>query len=571
VHLGLEEGVADAAARLNVASKSAIRFGEVATSSSQEGRNEGRQEEGVKGKASSRSGWDLGSGLVLIVWAVLFATTQGDYGLSWDEQHSRQQGVLFYRWYASNFEDRAIHEYGNFWVYGQLFNGLGQIAIRMFAPDRPYEVLHVCSSIFAWFGALAVWGIGRQVGGPRAAFLALLLFATNPVVFGHAFMNPKDVPLSTMTALSTWALLACYARLPEPPLRLVLAAAVAVGCAMGVRIAAILQLGWMVALLALWCVEVRVTTGELPGRKAIRSLVAVAFTIVALSWVTMLVWWPTAQLDPVRFPFHALSTLANFAGGGPVVYFANQVISSDHLPLSYLPMSFAMALPDTYFVSLPAAVVGIVVLARARAIRTIGLLAILVGMAVAPVAAAIVHHSVVYDGIRHFLFVLPPITACLGVLLSAAFDARVGRALTVLAGFAVPLVVWDGWRIYPYEYAYYNRLVAGGFARAGLSYENDYWILSHKEAFAWLLEQDLGGAPLRLANTSDDFLTAYPISRDPRLAERFVATPIAETTDLLLCSERWKRANGCPGRELHTVERLGVPLMHVMDVRSPGG
>jgi hypothetical protein len=299
--------------------------------------------------------------------------------------------------------------------------------------------------------------------------------------------------------------------------------------------------------------------------------VAVGFTIVALAWVTMLLWWPTAQLDPVRFPFHALSTLANFAGGGPVVYFANQVISSDHLPPSYLPVSFAMALPDTYLLAIPAAVVGIVVLVRARAMRTFGLVAILGGMAVAPVAAAIVHQSVVYDGIRHFLFVVPPLTALLGVLVSAALDTRGGRGLAAVVALAVPLVVWDGWRIYPYEYAYYNRLVAGGFAKAGLSYENDYWVLSHKEAFEWLLDQELGAAPLRLANTSDDFLTAYPISRDPRLAARFMATPFAEPADLVLCSERWKRANGCAGRELHTVERLGVPLMHVMDVRSPGG
>jgi hypothetical protein len=374
-----------------------------------------------------------------------------------------------------------------------------------------------------------------------------------------------------MSALATWALLVSNARLPEPPLRIVLATAVAIGCAMGVRIAAILLLGWMAALWAFWCLEVRITRGRFPERREIRALVALGFTIVALAWITMLVWWPTAQLDPVRFPFHALSTLANFAGGGPVVYFANQVISSDHLPPSYLPVSFAMALPDTVLLSVPAAIAGVVVLVRARAIRTLGLVAILGGMAVAPVAAAIVHDSVVYDGIRHFLFVLPPMTACVAALVSVAIETRIGRGLAAVVALAVPVVVWDGWRLHPYEYAYYNRLVAGGFERGGLAYENDYWVLSHKAAFAWLLDQEMGGGPLRLANTSDDFLTAYPISRDPRLAARFVATPFAEPADLLLCSERWKRANGCPGRELHTVERLGVPLMHVMDLRSPGG
>jgi hypothetical protein len=234
------------------------------------------------------------------------------------------------------------------------------------------------------------------------------------------------------------------------------------------------------------------------------------------------------------------------------------VISSDHLPLSYLPVSFALALPDTYLLAVPAAIVGVVVLVRVRAMRTLGALAVLGGMAVAPVAAAIVHHSVVYDGIRHFLFVVPPLTALLGVL-------DVGRRSTraAVAGSRrswrsqVPLVVWDGWRHLPVRVRVLQPTRGRRVREAGLSYENDYWVLSHKEAFEWLLDQTWARAaavwPTR-RTTSSRRTRSAATRRLPLPVRRH---PIAEPTDLLLCAERWKRANGCRVARLHTVERFG--------------
>jgi len=91
-----------------------------------------------------------------------------------------------------------------------------------------------------------------------------------------------------------------------------------------------------------------------------------------------------------------------------------------------------------------------------------------------------------YNGIRHFVFVLPPLAVLGGLAGAWLFDrARphgVGAALIAalfVAGVAAPMV--EMVRLHPYEYTHFNR-VAGGVAGARDRYMVDYWALSFKQA-----------------------------------------------------------------------------------------
>jgi hypothetical protein len=92
-----------------------------------------------------------------------------------------------------------------------------------------------------------------------------------------------------------------------------------------------------------------------------------------------------------------------------------------------------------------------------------------------------------YNGVRHFVFVLPPLAVAGG--LAAAFlaerAARLGRfaatatAVALAAGIALPAT--DMARLHPYEYASFNR-IAGGVRGAEPHYMLDYWGLAFKQA-----------------------------------------------------------------------------------------
>jgi hypothetical protein len=92
-----------------------------------------------------------------------------------------------------------------------------------------------------------------------------------------------------------------------------------------------------------------------------------------------------------------------------------------------------------------------------------------------------------YNGIRHFVFVLPPL-AVLGGLAGSWLIATLrqhSRLLAAMAGVAllggVALPVTEMIRLHPYEYTFFNRL-AGGVAGAHGRYMLDYWGLSFKRA-----------------------------------------------------------------------------------------
>jgi hypothetical protein len=104
-----------------------------------------------------------------------------------------------------------------------------------------------------------------------------------------------------------------------------------------------------------------------------------------------------------------------------------------------------------------------------------------------PVLITIAARPAMYNGIRHFVFILPPFAVLGG--LAGAWIARqlkpYGRValaagtLVLAAGVASPAVEMA--RLHPFEYTQFNRLI-GGVAGARPRYMVDYWGLSLTQA-----------------------------------------------------------------------------------------
>jgi hypothetical protein len=110
----------------------------------------------------------------------------------------------------------------------------------------------------------------------------------------------------------------------------------------------------------------------------------------------------------------------------------------------------------------------------------------------APIVLAMVMRPNIYDGLRHFLFLLPGIAllagygaACL-IRLVQRTNLRLLLAIglvIVLSQSLVPII-----RLHPYQYCYFNALT-GGLRGAEDRYETDYWVTSYREAAEWVNAQ----------------------------------------------------------------------------------
>ncbi len=529
--------------------------------------------------------WSFIAAGLLAGLAAVMAATFLDYGVTWDEEYQRIYGEVVLRWYTSLFRDRgAVIDYAHLaggvdHFYGAAFDLVAQLAARI-SPLAVIDTRHLVNAAVALAGVVATYRLGALLGGARSGVAAAVLLASTPAYHGHAFANPKDIPFA---ALHAWVLvlaLASSASSPRVRWRSVGLLGVVAGLALGVRVGGAFVLGY-VALA--WGIAAAPRLRE-PG--AIRSvalpLAARLAAVGAVAWGVLLLAWPAAQLDPVGLPLRALLD-ANRTGTVLPMLFDGNVISPASAPASYLPRWLLVTLPETWFVALAAAA-AVAVLAlrsgtegadRTRRVRA-GVLAFSVAF---PVGYTILARPVVFDAWRHFLFVAPPLAALAGHGLSAfVAERRFPRAIragaAALAAAALLVTVADMVRLHPYEAVYFNRTVGGGLAGAAGRFELDYWGASHREGVDWVLANvvhDAGARPVRIASCYEPFFTEHSLARDPR-GVSFESVRLEEQPDLVLAGTRFGcadrlRARGW--RTVHVVERVGVPLLYVLDGAGP--
>jgi hypothetical protein len=111
-----------------------------------------------------------------------------------------------------------------------------------------------------------------------------------------------------------------------------------------------------------------------------------------------------------------------------------------------------------------------------------------------PLAIAMLKRPALYNGIRHFIFVIPPMTVLAGTAFSQAMNwlgenrrAWQPAAIAVFS-FGLLLPLGEMIRLHPYQYAHFNY-IAGTVRTADERYMLDYWGLALKQASDGLREE----------------------------------------------------------------------------------
>jgi 4-amino-4-deoxy-L-arabinose transferase-like glycosyltransferase len=452
---------------------------------------------GASGDASGR--WC--DRLAVLLFAVLLALVLwvfGDYGVTWDEPPHIHYGELIGRYYLSGFQDDRALEFRTNYYYGGGYDALSAAFRWLARPMTSVRAVHLLGGLVGVLGVIGTWRLARRLAGPFAGLVAALLLATNPVYFGHMFNNPKDLPFAVAYVWALDALIVVIAALPRPRRGHWLALTLAFGVAMSVRIAGVLLLCYLGLALGLYAVHQGKMRRSLDAALAyLGRLGARALGVAAGAWALMLLTWPWAQQDPLRRPFVTLTHMSSYSLHRRKMPFGGEDILNTEIGWDYLPTYFAYQLPELVLIAglLGSAALALVLLRRGHQHRHLGPALALLTLGLAtwlPPVYAIVKGSVLYDGYRHFLFVVPPLTVIAALtldLVATRLAARIGRAgramvAAVVAAGCLDLAVTMH-RLHPHEYVYFNRLI-GGLAGAQGNYDTDYYGNTFKEALAGL-------------------------------------------------------------------------------------
>lgn len=439
------------------------------------------------------SDWGDRAFIILLVAAffVVFATFR-DYGLSWDEHIHFRRGEQIIHYIFSGFNQLPSSEGRNFMLYGGLFDALKALLI-LALPFDIADSLHLANALSGLAGVVGCFMTARLVAGPKAGFWSALFLLSCAPWYGHMFINPKDIPFAVGFIWGIYSILYLIREFPLPSFRARVYLGLGLGASLGIRVGGIM----LVALLFLMGITYLVWSYYLDRSTATtwtraKDLFFIVLPSLVIAYVIMIAAWPEAHYRPIMQPLESFLAFSNFKWDAFMwVRFKGDWIWASDVPWYYLPVIFGIELPE-YLVllllfALPWNTYTVVRAVRNRRFIDASQIIFLLATVLSPPLYAILTKSTLYDEMRHFLFLLPPLV-CLGGIAWAAIlsevENRMRPAFLSLLGLMIVLQTAQAYRmttLHPYEYIFKN-LFAGGTVKAAENYETDYWITSYRES-----------------------------------------------------------------------------------------
>jgi hypothetical protein len=517
---------------------------------------------------------DIATCLLLAALAAVATFTFRDYAISNDEGVQHHYGELIIAYYKSGFAVRDLFTFQNLYLYGGLFDVIA-VGLAKVIPVDPYELRHILCATAGIGGIAAAAATARLISGPRAGLITVAALSLCGAWYGAMFNHTKDIPFAAAMMAATFFLVRLARGLPSPRVRDILAFGLLAGAALGVRSLGLLLFVYLALAIVI----------HLPWRD--RSLARLRFAAiaalrtfpaVALAYLIMIAAWPWAALSPLN-PIRGLFAFSEFHYAIRTV-FEGHVYEMGDVPRLYVPGYLLIRVPLITLAGAALAVISLLALPFERGWtprrRDLALLLLAV---IVPLACQVALHGPAFTGMRHFLFVLPPLAALAGIGFDAVLEMLQSRVRWLASGVAAVICaffLWDGAtlvRLHPYENLSYNVLV-GGLPGAYRRYDMDYWFNSMPEAIhrleAYLREK----TPLETSQAPKIYSVAVcgiQLSFDrtvtlPQLHWDFRSE--WDESEFFIAPTHMNCDKDLDGDIVATVERFGVPIAYVKDRRA---
>lgn len=520
--------------------------------------------------------YDLATILLIAALIIIAFCTFKDYAISNDEGVQHQYGELIIAYYASGLKDQSLFNLDNLYLYGGLFDVLA-ILLSHLIPIDPYDLRHILCALTGIGGIGAAAATARLIAGPRAALISVMVLGTCGVWYGTMFNHTKDIPFAAAMTGAIFFLVRVSRKLPSPRAIDIVAFGLLAGVSLGVRVLGLLLFIYAAAAIIIYLP--RQLSGGERWRFVLRSALQL-LPAVLLAYVIMILGWPWAALAPLN-PIRGLLAFSDF-------HYAvrtsvdGQVYVMGNVPRLYVPIYILVRMPLLALFGAALAMlftlfprftnIGSPQLKR-RDITLISLAAFF------PLVCEVIWHGPAFAGLRHFLFVVPPLVILAGIGLDMAATALATRSRFAIASgvaIAAACFVSDAVtlvRLHPYEYLFYNPLV-GGLQGASRRYDLDYWFASMPEAVKLLESYVRGSEPVEPGKVAQIYSVAVcgerlPFEKAVTLPQlRWDFKPVWEQSEFFIAPTHMNCDGDLDGKIVGTVERLGVPIAYVKDRRA---
>jgi hypothetical protein len=519
--------------------------------------------------------YDIATVLLLLGLTVIALLTFEQYAISNDEEVQHRYGELIFSYYQSGFADQAVFHFKNLYLYGGLFDVIA-VGLARLLPFDIVDIRHILCALIGIAGLTAAWATARLVAGSRAGLLAVVALASCGAWYGAMFNHTKDIPFAAAMMGASYFLLRIGRELPRPRALHVAGFALTLGAALGLRVTGLLVIGYAgLIVLARTPLPAPGRLGEISRFWLRCALVLLPAFVVA--YLMMIAAWPWAAQSPLN-PLRALNDFAQFHYEIRTLLFGH-LYTMANVPRWYVPAYLLIKLTVPILLGVALALTFAIWPARgmiengARRRLESGFLAFTVAF---PVACHVIAHGPAFTGLRHFLFVVPPLAVLAGIGFDALLRSLAARrlayalaaSLAIAAGFGSDALTLL--RLHPYEYLFYNDLV-GGLQGAARRNETDYWVnimpeaVDKLETFIDKSQEGYIAVPWRRYTVG---VCGERFSFENEADTRLQWTPDWTKADFFIAPTHLDCDGAATGKVIATIERLGVPIGVIKDRRS---
>ena len=226
--------------------------------------------------------------------------------------------------------------------------------------------------------------------------------------------------------------------------------------------------------------------------------------IFTVAGIIMAATWPYIGGNFIKSLIIIMESSQEFPEWDKDIFYMGKFYPVDERPWHYLPVWLAITTPDYIFILFALSSIIITKWFKHK------LYMLFITSFWINILLYLILHPVIYNGLRHFLYLVPIIAFIAAITAIEALNTTNGasiikelikptqkltKSLTpqILISIVILMISVLGpittaitmYKLHPYEYVYFNELV-GGLKGAAKNFETEYWGASYKEAAEWV-------------------------------------------------------------------------------------
>lgn len=426
--------------------------------------------------------------LITSLYLLVNLLTLNNYGVTWDFTYHFNAGL----WHLKFPQTDPTFVMGPSPPLSDIIPTISFLLFSKFLNLLSFDSAYNLYSVIAGsIGIGVLFFLIKKLFDWKVAFFSAVTLAFFPRYLGHLHNNMKDIPQAvffTLSILTFWQLV------KKPSQKTLIFAALSFALAFNSKVNAI----FVLIIAAIYLFVINIYKLHLKKRFHIDWFCVFYFFLAPILAFGL---WSLFWDDPVARIIEAKNSYTTSTINMPLLYFGRTVFSGQNIPFDYPLGMIAVTTPFLALVFFPLGFIKLTKMAIKE--KHEGAFLLLLWFLI-PLSRYFRPNMIIIDDIRHFMEVIFPYSAMVGVGFMSVIDILKNRK-NISYIFVITFIIYliyQNVAYFPYQTSYFSEWI-GGLKGAQGKFDVEFWADSYKESSGYLNTYAIKNSKINFAMAPD--------------------------------------------------------------------